>query len=115
MMMPWSAAWSRAAVYTLMAASRSSAAASSPMISAQRSKLMFSSWSPISALVEGVKMGVSSLEEFTRPPGSSMPQTVPCAWYSLRPLPARYPRTMHSMGYMSAFLTSMNRPSSASA
>ena len=39
--------------------------------------------------VEGVKMGSGSLEEFTRPSGSSMPHTVPCCWYSFRPLPAR--------------------------
>ena len=89
MMMPFSAAWSRATEYTLMARSRSCVAASSPRISAQRSKLMFSSWSPISAFVEGVKMGSGSLEEFTRPSGSWMPHTVPCFWYSFRPLPAR--------------------------
>ena len=80
------------------------------MTSAKRSKLMFSSWSPISAFVDGVKMGSGSFEEFTRPAGSSMPHTVPCFWYSLRPLPARYPRTMHSAGNMSAFFTSMKRP-----
>ena len=71
---------------------------------------MFSSWSPISALVDGVKMGSGSFEEFTRPSGSSMPQTVPSRLYSFRPLPAKYPRTMHSAGNMSAFFTSMKRP-----
>ena len=50
---------------------------------------MFSSWSPISAFVDGVKMGSGSFEEFTRPSGSSMPHTVPCFWYSFRPLPAK--------------------------
>ena len=40
-------------------------------------------------LLDGVKMGSGSFEEFTRPSGSSMPHTVPCFWYSLRPLPAR--------------------------
>ena len=51
------------------------AASSSPTISTRRSKLMFSSWSPISAFVDGVKMGSGSFEEFTRPAGSSMPHT----------------------------------------
>ena len=86
---PRSAAWSRAVVYTLRARSRNWEASSSPMISTRRSKLMFSSWSPISAFVDGVKMGSGSFDEFTRPSGSSMPHTVPCFSYSLRPLPAR--------------------------
>ena len=38
-------------------------------------------WSPISAFVDGVKMGSGSFEEFTRPSGSSMPQTVPSRLY----------------------------------
>ena len=59
------------------------------MMSTILSKLMFSSWSPISALVAGVKMGAGSLEAFFRPAGSLTPQTSPLRWYSAQPLPAR--------------------------
>ena len=41
------------------------------------SKSMFSSWSPISALVAGVKIGAGSLLAFCRPGGSGTPQTAP--------------------------------------
>ena len=40
-------------------------------------------------LLDGVKMGSGSLEELSRPSGSSMPHTVPCLRYSFRPLPAK--------------------------
>lgn len=59
------------------------------MMAAQRSKSMFSSWSPISALVAGVKMGSGSLLAFCRPGGSCTPQTLPLSLYSDQPLPAR--------------------------
>ena len=49
---------------------------SSPTISAPSAKLMFSSW-PVSALVEGVNNGASSLSPFASPSGRSMPQTWP--------------------------------------
>ena len=55
-------------------------------------------------------MGSGNLDEFTRPAGSSMPHTVPCFWYSLRPLPAKYPRTMHSRGKHFGLLDRMKRP-----
>ena len=57
------------------------------MISAARSKSMFSSCSPTSALVAGVKIGSASLSDSCRPSGSSIPQTV-CS-DSLVLLPAR--------------------------
>ena len=69
--------------------SRTLAASSGPMISAARSKSMFSSWSPISALVAGVKIGAGSFEAFFRPGGSGTPQTLPLSLYSFQPLPAR--------------------------
>ena len=50
---------------------------------------MFSSWSPISALVAGVKIGAGSFDAFCRPGGSGTPQTAPLSWYSFQPLPAR--------------------------
>jgi hypothetical protein len=49
---------------------------------------MFSSCSPWSALVDGVKSGVASLALSTRPSGSEMPWTVPDCWYSAQPEPA---------------------------
>ena len=42
-----------------------------------RSNEMFSSWSPIAALVDGVKIGSGSRLASTRPSGSSMPHTAP--------------------------------------
>ncbi len=59
------------------------------MISAARSKLTFSSWSPISALVEGVKIGSGSFSDSTRFGGSSIPQTAPFSLYSFQPEPVR--------------------------
>jgi len=50
---------------------------------------MFSSWSPISALVAGVKIGAGSFEALFRPGGSMTPHTAPLCWYSFQPLPAR--------------------------
>jgi hypothetical protein len=41
---------------------------------------MFSSCSPMSALVAGVKIGCGSLAASFRPAGSLMPQTAPVSW-----------------------------------
>src|SRR3989344_2406868 len=57
MMMPRVAAYSTAALYRAIEVSRTLAASSAPMIASHCSKLMFSSWSPTAALVEGVKIG----------------------------------------------------------
>ena len=59
------------------------------MISAARSKSMFSSWSPSSAFVAGVKIGSGSFADSVRPSGSSMPQTEPVSRYSFQPDPDR--------------------------
>ena len=59
------------------------------MCSTIRSKLMFSSCSPASAFVAGVKIGSGRRSLSRRPGGSGMPQTVPLAWYSFQPEPAR--------------------------
>ena len=40
------------------------------------------------------------------------PQTVPAAWYSFQPEPARNPRTMHSTGSGRARRTRVERPAS---
>ena len=53
------------------------------------SKVMFSSCSPSSAFVAGVKIGSGSRSLSRRPAGSGMPQTVPLARYSFQPDPAR--------------------------
>ena len=58
------------------------------MISVMRAKSMFSSWSPISALVAGVKIGSGSLDALRSPGGSATPQTERLCWYSCQPLPA---------------------------
>ena len=58
-------------------------------VGSARSKSMFSSWSPISALVAGVKIGVGSFDAMRSPGGSITPQTAPLSWYSFQPLPAR--------------------------
>ena len=52
-------------------------ASSAPTISFIRSKLMFSSCVPSSALLAGVKIGSGSLLAICSPRGSSMPQTSP--------------------------------------
>ena len=52
-------------------------------------KSTFSSCSPSGALIAGVKIGCGSREPSTRPGGSSMPHTVPDAWYSAQPDPVR--------------------------
>ena len=57
--------------------SRTFSASSLPIRSTVLSNEMFSSWSPIAALVDGVKMGSGSRLASTRPAGSSMPHTVP--------------------------------------
>jgi hypothetical protein len=41
------------------------------------------------------------------------PWTVPVRWYSFHADPERYPRTMHSMGSISARRTTMARPASS--
>ena len=69
--------------------SRTRAASSGPTISEARSKSMFSSWSPASALVAGVKIGDGSFDAFYSPGGSGTPQTRPLSLYSFQPLPAR--------------------------
>ena len=89
MMMPRVRAYSAAAVYSFRDASRSWVATSSPTSSAQRSKLMFSSWSPSAALVDGVKIGSGILDASVRPAGSLMPQTVPSWSYVFLPEPVR--------------------------
>ena len=48
---------------------------------------MFSSWSPSSALVAGVKIGSGSFSDSWSPEGSSIPQTSPVSWYSFQPEP----------------------------
>jgi hypothetical protein len=53
------------------------------------SKVMFSSCSPCSALVAGVKIGSGRRSLSRRPEGNAIPQTVPLAWYSFQPDPAR--------------------------
>ena len=89
MMMPRLAAYSAAAWYRAMAVSRTLAASSAPTISSQRAKLMFSSWSPTAALVDGVKIGSGSWLASCKPAGRVMPHTVPDCWYSFQPEPAR--------------------------
>ena len=73
--------------------SASSAAPGSPgadaMCSIIWSKSMFSSCSPCSALVAGVKIGSGSRSLSRSPAGSGIPQTGPLAWYSFQPEPAR--------------------------
>jgi len=84
------------------------------MISAAVSKSMFSSWSPSSALVAGVKIGRGSLSDSCRPSGRPTPQTEPLSWYSFQPEPDRYPRTTHSIGYIWSLRTRTARPSTSS-
>ena len=57
--------------------SRTFSAISLPMRSTVLSKEMFSSWSPMAALVDGVKIGSGSWLASTRPAGRSMPHTLP--------------------------------------
>jgi len=61
----------------------------SPTISAARSKSMFSSWSPSSALVAGVKIGSGRRSDSRDPGGSAIPHTEPSRWYSFQPDPDR--------------------------
>ncbi len=84
------------------------------MISAARSKSMFSSWSPTSALVAGVKIGSGRRSDSRRPAGNSIPQIAPDSRYSRHPEPERYPRTTHSTGYMSSRRTRIARPATSS-
>ena len=62
---------------------------SPPTIAAIASKLMFSSCSPSSALVAGVKIGSGSRSLSSSPAGSLAPQTDPVARYSFQPEPER--------------------------
>ncbi len=68
---------------------------------------MFSSCSPISALVDGVNTGSGRRSDSWRPAGISVPCIVPSAWYSFHADPVMYPRTMHSIGNMSALRVSI--------
>ena len=81
-----------------------------PTISSARSKLMFSSWVPASALVDGVNSGWGSFSASRRPGGRGMPLTLPWRWYSFHPDPTRYPRTIASMGRGLSFFTTTERP-----
>ena len=54
-----------------------------------RSNVMFSSCSPTSAFVAGVKIGAGSRLASCKPGGSGTPQTWPLCWYSFQPEPAR--------------------------
>src|SRR3954449_6053070 len=65
----------------------SSSAVRSPRVSAALSKSMFSSWSPTSALVAGVKIGSGSCSDSWSPDGSSIPQTAPLGLLSFHPGP----------------------------
>lgn len=73
---------------------------------------MFSSW-PVPALVDGVNTGSGSLDDSDSPAGSEMPCTVPLDRYSHHAEPVRQPRTMHSIGSISALRTSIDRPVSS--
>ena len=53
------------------------------------SKVMFSSCSPCSALVAGVKIGSGEPVALAQARRQRDPQTVPLAWYSFQPEPAR--------------------------
>ena len=93
MMMPRVAAKSEASLYSRMAASRASAHSCAPVLpvplsasfsvasqlAAACSKETFSSWSPTSALVAGVKIGSGSFCASLRPAGRAMPQIAPVA------------------------------------
>ena len=50
---------------------------------------MFSSWSPTSAFVAGVKIGSGSFADSVSPSGSSIPHTEPDSRYSRQPDPDR--------------------------
>src|SRR5699024_169386 len=99
---PRSAASAAALAYTASVTSRRRAAASYPIVCATCSKVTFSSCSPTSALVAGVKIGSGSWAASCSPSGSSTPQTAPVARYSANPEPVRYPRATHSTGYISS-------------
>ena len=55
------------------------------------------------------------LSDSCNPLGNSIPQTLPEALYSFHADPEIYPRTTHSTGNISAFITTMDRPRSWSA
>ena len=57
---------------------------SSPTIFAASANEIFSSW-PVSALVDGVKIGSGNSDDSFNPGGSLMPQTVCDFWYSFQP------------------------------
>ena len=89
-MMPRPAACSAAWRYSSIEIRRSSSISGRPpMISAARSKSMFSSCSPRSALVAGVKIGSGSLSDSRSPFGNPIPQTSPLSRYSFQPEPER--------------------------
>src|SRR5579883_3032479 len=67
-----------------------------PILSAARSKGIFSSW-PVAALVAGVKRTSGSLSDSRKPGGRGMPQIFPVALYSFQPEPAMLPRAMGAM------------------
>jgi hypothetical protein len=50
------------------------------MVLATSSNETFSSCSPCSALLAGVKIGSGSIEASVRPGGSAIPQTSPVRW-----------------------------------
>ena len=61
-----------------------------------------------------MKIGSGNWSDSRNPLGSPIPHTFPLALYSFQAEPEMYPRTTHSTGIMSAFITSMERPHSAS-
>ena len=86
---PRSRAIASARPYTASVSSRSDAAVSAPTVSTTVSNGTFSSCSPSSALVAGVKIGSGSREPSTSPAGSAMPVTEPDTRYSASPDPVR--------------------------
>src|SRR5574341_691934 len=81
-----------------------------PTISAILSNVTFSSWTPTSSFVAGVKIGPGSFEDSTSPFGNGTPQTLPVFEYSAHPDPDKYPRTTHSTGRGLVFMTHIARP-----
>ena len=71
---------------------------------------MFTSW-PSSAFVDGVNTGSERRLASRSPSGIAVPCMVPEVRYSFQAEPVMYPRTMHSMGSISARWHSMVRPS----
>ena len=105
---------SAAARYTASDRARACSARTPPSSETTSSNPMFSSWSPVAALVEGVNIGAGRASASRRPAGTRSPCTVPVARYSFHAEPARCPRTMHSTGSISQRRTSIIRPASCS-